>query len=97
VSLTSEDLDDLTELKAGDSTKAQAFTALTGLRIGARTSESEVLHGLIDLGRSLLREKELDLAYKRAAEVDAADPERLKWRACMRRNRVRHVTDGNPA
>ena len=87
VSLTSEDLADLTALKVGDSTKAMAFAELTGLTIGARTPESEVLHGLIDLGRHLVEERELDIAYRRAAEVDARDPERQKWRACMRSHR----------
>jgi hypothetical protein len=95
VSLTSEDLEDLTALKVGDSNKAKAFAELTGLHIGARTSEAEVLHGLIELGRCLVKDRELDLAYRRAAEVDAVDPERQKWRSCMRSHRrMRHLAEG---
>lgn len=90
ISLDEEDLDALSRLKAGDTVAAEAYAELTGVRIGARTTEAEVLHGLLTLGSCLVREKELDLACQRAVEVDARDPDRIRWRAAMSR-RHRHA------
>lgn len=83
-------MDALTRLKAGDSVAAEAYAELTGVRIGERTTEAEVLHGLLTLGSCLVREKELDLACQRAVEVDSRDPDRIRWRAAMSR-RHRHA------
>lgn len=96
VTLTSEDLNDLQLLKAGDSNMTTAFKELTGVMIGARTSEAEVLHALLALGRNLVREREQAIAYQRAAEVDALDPERQRWRDGMRRRRTRHERTIHP-
>jgi len=92
IALDDEEVGTLARLKAGDTVAAEAFAELTGVRIGERTTEAEVLRGLLTLGSCLVREKELDLACQRAVEADSRDPERLRWRAAMsrRHRRARH-------
>lgn len=93
VPLTSEELDHLSAVRAGDNYESTAFTDITGVRVGDRTSEAEVLSALVRIGCAAVTEKASELSYRRAAEVDARDPERTTWRNNMRRQRhMRSVT-----
>lgn len=90
VTLADEELNMIQMLKGGDSNAVAAFTQLTGIQVGSRTSEAEMLRALLILGCALVREKRETVSYERAVEADAADPERQLWRNGMRRRRTRH-------
>lgn len=87
IALDPDEIAALEKLKEGDNVATEAFTELTGVRIGERTSEAEVLHTLLRLGTCMVRERELDIACQRAVEADARDPERISWRRAMSRHR----------
>jgi hypothetical protein len=95
VPLDREDLADLTTLRITGTNKADALADLLGKPVKENASEAEVLHDLVVLGRRAVADKALELSYRRAAEVDARDPERITWRRAMRRHRVaRPFLDG---
>ena|SRR5687768_9623875 len=87
VPLDPEDLADITALRSQGSDKSEALSSLLGIPAEERASEAAVLHALVVLGRKAVADKALELAYRRAAEVDARDPERIAWRRGMRRHR----------
>jgi hypothetical protein len=79
------DTDEATALRelTGRNGNAAALTTLTGL-----------INAVIDAGIAAIKERAVDVGYRRLAEHEANDPEAQVWRSYRRERHMRPHPDG---
>lgn len=80
VTLTPEDLDDVSALKTHGSPEQAALRTLTGIDLGDRPSEAETMRAIFTAGRLAIKEQMFENSCRQAGRADQQDPERQQWR-----------------
>lgn len=79
-------------LKKGGSDESLALHALTHTTV-IDASTAEAVHALIEAGYQAIREKALEIGYRRAAEYEKSHPEVQAWRTAMHGRHLRSFMD----
>lgn len=89
--MTENDLAFVEHIRQGATPETYAFCRLTGADADAvpQMSEAEVIKAVMHLGITSLGEQVEEAAWRRAADADAADPDRVAWRDAMHNRHLR--------
>lgn len=98
VGLDKDDVADIEKIKEPGSLHNIAITSLTGATVGPPSSQSQLVHALVQAGRRAVEQQAEEIGYRRLAEFKKNDPESQAWRASRRaRFARRHNGEQNTA
>lgn len=74
-------------LKDPASLESEAVRELVGRDDLSQAPAATLVHAIIEAGIEAIKDRATTISYRRAAEVDATDPERIAWARAMRQHR----------